>query len=284
MKILVTGGAGYIGAHVVHELISAGHNPVIYDNLYSGQRVNIPPGVPFIEGDISDAGLLDKALAGTDAVMHLAALKAAGESMTHPEKYAEKNIAGTIVLLNAMCRAGQTPAEPLNFYGFTKLKMEEICRWYSALGKIRFAALRYFNVTGYDIHGRVKGLEINPNNLFPIIMEVLAGTRTHLDIFGTDYDTPDGTCIRDYIHVSDLAAGHLQALDYILRTDEDIILNLGTSSGLSVKEAAQKAQEISGIKMDVRLKPRRPGDGAKLTLRLYSRQRKIGLAAKIFRR
>jgi UDP-glucose 4-epimerase len=289
MNILVIGGAGYIGSHVVRELLDNGHKPSVFDNFSSGLRQNLFPEAPFIYGDILDYPALQDAMKHDfEAVIHLAALKAAGESMFLPEKYSRNNISGTINILNAMCAADirrfvfsstaavygepqylpvdeQHPANPENYYGFTKLEIERILSWYEKLKGIRFAALRYFNAAGYDVRGRISGLEQNPANLIPIVMEAACGMRDGIQIFGDDYDTPDGTCIRDYIHVNDLAAAHAAALDYIVKNNESLTVNLGSETGSSVLEVVETARRISGKAIPAAIAPRREGDPAKLT-------------------
>ena len=285
-KILVVGGAGYIGSHVTKYLRDAGYIPVVFDNLSSGLRQNLLPDLKFIEADVLNGEAVKKALAGVEAVIYLAAFKAVGESMTKPEKYAVNNIGGAISLLNAMSATGvkkiifsssaavygdpqylpvdeKHPVEPVNFYGYTKLAIEELLEWYNKLKGIKFAALRYFNAVGYDPDGEIKGLEQNPANLLPIVMEAVIGERDRVGIFGTDYDTPDGTCIRDYIHVSDLAAGHLKSLEY-LADHNNITVNFGTSNGISVREIIDKTKVISGVDFKVEEQARRAGDPPKL--------------------
>jgi UDP-glucose 4-epimerase len=287
MKILVVGGAGYIGSHVCKKLIKAGHQVRIFDNLSSGLKENISPSAEFILGDILNPEQLATALIDCEAVIHLAAFKAAGESMVKPEKYSINNLVGTINLLNACTAAGITklifsssaavygepqylpiderhPTEPINYYGFTKLEIEHLLKWYDQLKGLKFAALRYFNAVGYDSDGELKGLEKNPANLLPIVMETAGGTRPYLEIFGDDYDTKDGTCLRDYIHVDDLAEGHLKALQYLIDKNESLIANLGTSQGLSVKEIVAEAEKQLGRAIPVKIGPRRPGDPAQL--------------------
>ena len=259
MKVLVIGGAGYIGSHVVKEMMKAGHKVTVFDNLSSGLRCNLFPENDFIYGNILIERDLDQAFArGFDAFVHLAAFKAAGESMVAPEKYSINNITGTLNIMNAAvahnCKImifsssaatfGEPqylpmdenhPQKPINYYGFTKLKIEEFMDWYDQLKGLKFAALRYFNAAGYDPEGKIRGLEQKPENLLPRIMEAALGQR-ELKVFGTDYDTRDGTCIRDYVHVTDLARAHVMALDYIAKNDKSIKLNLGTEKGTTVKK------------------------------------------------
>jgi len=290
MDILIIGGAGYIGSHVTREFLDMGHSCTVYDNLSSGLRENLFPEAAFVHGDIHDyPALLDTAKSRSfDALIHLAASKAAGESMINPEKYSRNNISGTVNILNAASAAGigkivfsssaavygepqylpideKHPTEPENFYGFTKLEIERILHWYDKLKGIRYASLRYFNAAGYDVKGRVTGLEQNPANLIPIIMETACGQRRELQIFGDDYDTPDGTCIRDYIHVNDLACGHTAALDYIRNNDKSLAVNLGSERGSSVKEVLEIARNVTGKPIPAKITGRRPGDPAKLT-------------------
>lgn len=288
MKVLVLGGAGYIGSHVCLELMDAGHSVCVFDNLSSGTRENLFAGEDFVAGDIMVPGELDAVMArGFDAVIHMAAFKAAGESMLLPEKYASNNISGTINVLNAMVKAGiryfvfsssaavygepeylpideAHPKNPENFYGYTKLEIEGLLAWYDRLKGIRFAALRYFNAAGYDVKNRVSGLEKNPANLLPVIMEVAAGMRDELKIFGDDYDTIDGTGVRDYVHVSDLARAHLAALEKLAGGMDSLVVNLGSEDGLSVKQILDMARKLSGRPIPAAIVGRRPGDPAKL--------------------
>lgn len=288
MRLLVIGGAGYIGSHVVKDLIQAGHAVTIFDNLSSGLRENLFPASAFVHGDILHYPLLLKTMqAGFDAVFHFAAFKAAGESMLAPEKYSVNNITGTLNILNAMCETGierfvfsssaavygspeylpldeSHPTRPDNYYGFTKLEIERFLGWYDRLKGIKFAALRYFNAAGYDVAGGVAGLEQNPANLLPVLMEVACGWRKKLLIFGNDYETRDGTCIRDYIHVNDLAAGHLQALDYLVKAGTSLTVNLATGVGHTVLEVYEKAKALTGVEIPMEIAPRRAGDPAVL--------------------
>jgi len=304
VKVLVIGGAGYIGSHVCLEMMEAGHEVVVYDNLSSGLRENLFEGERFIEGDIMDAeGLAGAMSEGFDGVVHLAAFKAAGESMTAPEKYARNNISGTINILNAMCGAGikrfvfsssaavygepaylpvdeKHPTVPENFYGFTKLEIERILDWYDRLKGLRYSALRYFNAAGYDVRGRVRGLERNPANLLPVIMETAAGMRPGLRVFGNDYDTKDGTGVRDYVHVNDLAAAHVAALERMERADESLVVNLGSEEGLSVLEILEAARRITGKPVPATIEGRRPGDPARLVASSALAAEKLGWKAR----
>jgi len=290
MNILIIGGAGYIGSHVTKEFLDNGNKCAVYDNLSSGLRENLFKETDFFHGDIHDSqSLLTVMKNGKfDALIHLAASKAAGESMLVPEKYSRNNICGTINILNAACEAGiknivfsssaavygepqylpideKHPTLPENYYGFTKLEIERFLSWYEKLKKIRFASLRYFNAAGYDVKGRIKGLEQNPANLIPIIMETACGIRKEMQIYGSDYDTKDGTCIRDYIHVNDLASGHAAALDYIIKNDKSVLVNLGSEQGFSVTEIIESARKITGKPIPAKIAGRRGGDPAKLT-------------------
>ena len=238
VKVLVVGGAGYIGSHVVKALLQSGHRVTVYDNLSSGQKINLFSEAAFVEADILDFAALDKAMAGQEAVVHLAAKKAVGESMEKPELYAENNITGSLNIMKAMLKNGvenmvfsssaavygmpeylpideKHPLRPINFYGFTKYDIEKYMEWYGRLKNFRYLALRYFNAVGYDAEGSIRGREVGSQNLLPIIMDTAAGRREKLMVFGTDYDTRDGTCIRDYIHVTDLARAHVLAVEHL---------------------------------------------------------------------
>jgi UDP-glucose 4-epimerase len=283
-KILVTGGAGYIGSHVVKLLCDEKYPVVIIDNFSLGQRENVDPRALLIEGDILNESDLNKVFSlDIKIVFHFAAWKAAGESMIVPEKYATNNICGTIGLLNRMMQHGvkhfvfsssaavygnprylpideKHSLNPENYYGYSKLAIEQNLAWYSRLKDLRYAALRYFNATGYDVDGRIRGKEKNPANLSPVVMEVAAGLREHMEVFGNDYQTPDGTCIRDYIHVTDLAQAHVQAMKYIMNQDKDLVVNLGTGRGHSVLEVIKTAERVTGKKINYSITNRRAGD------------------------
>ena len=287
MKVLVTGGAGYIGSHVVLDLIDAGHDVVILDDMSLGCVENIHDKAEFVEGSTLDEAMLDEVLAkNMDAVVHLAAFKAAGESMTNPEKYSRNNLNGTTNVLNAMMKYNVMtfvfsstaavygypeylpvdeahPLKPINYYGYTKLAIEDMLKWYGELKGLKFAALRYFNAAGYDVNGKLYGLEQNPQNLLPIVMEVASGVRKSMDIFGDDYETSDGTGIRDYIHVNDLASAHVSALEY-LQENDSLTVNLATGEGYSVMDVIKEAETISGHAINYNIVDRRPGDPAEL--------------------
>ncbi|MBK8397017.1 MAG: UDP-glucose 4-epimerase GalE [Leptospiraceae bacterium] len=289
MRLVVTGGAGYIGSHIVCELNArTEHEVVVVDTMEKGSEVNLFPKNEFIQGDIADNTILKKIFSKkVDAVFHFAAWKGAGESMILPEKYSINNLNGTMKLLTAMSENNckniifsssaavygapvylpideNHPLNQENYYGYTKYAIEENLKWYDKLKGIKFAALRYFNAAGYDTKGRVRGLEKTPANLLPIIMEAACGMRNGFEIFGEDYDTPDGTCIRDYIHVSDLALAHLLSLDYIVKNERSITINLGSENGYSVKEITSMAESVVGKSIPHKVGPRRPGDPAKL--------------------
>ncbi len=286
MKILVTGGAGYIGSHVVYELIDQGHPVTILDDMSLGLDENIDPRAEFVKGSTHSDSDLDKVLSnGIEGVIHLAAWKAAGESMTDPAKYARNNLNGTINLLSACDRHDvknfvfsstasvygspqympmdeDHPTEPINYYGETKLQIERNLKWFSELKGIRFAALRYFNAAGYDVQGRIRGKERDPQNLIPIVMEVASGIQEKLEVFGNDYDTHDGTGVRDYIHVNDLATAHEKAMAFISDSKVDLLVNLATGEGHSVLDVINKAKEVSGKDIPFEIVKRRAGDPA----------------------
>jgi len=287
-RVLVVGGAGYIGSHVVLALREKHHEAVVLDDLSSGSEENLRKDVPFYRGDLCDTSMLKHIFTRENitAVIHLAALKAAGDSMIDPSTYAIHNISGTLTLLGECLNANipkfifsssaavygdpeyiplneSHPLNPANFYGFTKLEVERILNWYHDLKGLKIACLRYFNAAGYDADGRVPGLERNPKNLIPLVMEVASGQRSHLDIYGTDYPTPDGSCIRDYIHVSDLATAHVMALDYLTK-ETKLTCNLGTGVGTSVLEVIRRLEDLLQSELPVKRVGRRPGDPPEL--------------------
>jgi UDP-glucose 4-epimerase len=288
MRVLLVGGAGYIGSHVALAFLDNGHQVGIFDNLSSGLRENLQSGSEFFEGDILDTARLAEVCAkGWDAIIHLAAYKAAGESMISPEKYSVNNISGSLNLMIAAVEHGidtfvlsssaavygepeylpideNHPTNPSNYYGFTKLEIERNLRWYDQLKGLNYASLRYFNAAGYDKQGRVPGLELNPANLIPVVMEAAVGIRDELLVFGKDYDTPDGTGVRDYIHVTDLADAHVKATESVFTSKESMLVNLGSETGLSVLEIVESARQITGRDIPMKIVDRRAGDPAKL--------------------
>lgn len=284
MSVLVTGGAGYIGSHTVRRLQEQGRDVVVYDNLITGHPEAVQ-GCPLVVGDIFDKELLKKTFAQykIDGVIHFAAFSLVGESMTDPSKYYYNNLAGTLSLLDAM-RAGEIhnivfsstaatfgepvytpideahPQHPTNVYGTTKLMMEQMLRDFDMAYGIRSVALRYFNACGAHKSGSI-GEDHNPEtHLIPIILSVLNGKREKVTIFGEDYATPDGTCIRDYIHVNDLADAHILAVDKLRSAGKSSAYNLGNGSGFSVREVIQKTQEATGQKVAFDIGQRRAGD------------------------
>lgn len=287
-KILVIGGAGYIGSHVVKELLDGGYEALVFDDMSTGQEVNLFHEAGFIKGNILDRKALDAAMSqNIDAVIHLAAKKAVGESMENPQKYALNNLNGSVNILNAMADNGvkhlvfsssaavygmpiytpvdeRHPLNPINFYGYTKVTMENLMDWYSRLKDFNYIALRYFNAVGYAADKSITGHEQNPQNLLPIIMEAATGKRENFAIFGSDYDTPDGTCVRDYIHVSDLASAHVAAIKRLMNDKKSYRLNLGTGRGISVKQIVDAAENVIGKRLNYHYAPRRAGDPATL--------------------
>lgn len=287
-KILVIGGAGYIGSHVVKALLADGFAVTVYDNLSTGQTCNLFNNAEFIKGDIADYALLEHTMSkGFDAVVHLAAKKAVGESMENPQLYAYTNISGSINIFNAMVNNGvknvvfsstsavyglpkylpldeKHPINPLSFYGFTKREIEKVMDWYSKLKDFNYISLRYFNAVGYAADGSITGREKNPQNLLPIIMEVATGKRDKVFVFGNDYDTDDGTGVRDYIHVEDLARAHVSAIKKLIKDNKSYIINLGTNSGTSVLEMIKSAERVIGRKIAYEIAPRREGDPSKV--------------------
>lgn len=304
MHILVIGGAGYIGSHVVKALLNRGMDVTVFDNLSTGTKINLFAKAKFIEGDILNyEQILSAMKQNIDGIVLLAGKKAVGESMENPMKYALNNINGVVNVLNAMVEAGvnkaifsssaavygvpqyspmdeKHPVNPMSFYGFTKNETERLLKWYDQLKGIKFVSLRYFNAVGYDEDGDIKGLEENPQNLLPIVMEAAVGKRDKVKIFGNDYETRDGTCIRDYIHVTDLGAAHALALEYLDNGGESQILNLGTSQGSSVLEMINKTQEVIGRPVPYEFAPRRAGDPAVVTAKADKAKEILGWEAK----
>jgi UDP-glucose 4-epimerase len=298
MKILVTGGAGYIGGTVSRVLMNGGHSVTIYDNLCHSKKSALPQHAEFVLGDLADRTMLEKTLnAGKfDGVMHFAALIEAGESMQKPEIYFRNNTVGTLTLLEAMIATGhkrlvfsstaacygepeKTPItedarlQPTNAYGESKLLVEYMLRWFNQVHELRYASLRYFNVAG-AIEGYGESHEPE-SHLIPLILDVALGRRANIKIFGTDYPTSDGTCVRDYIHVRDLTDAHLLALNALERNDR-LIYNIGNGQGFTVRQVIESVGRVTGKPIPVDEQPRRPGDPAVLVASSDKIKRELG--------
>tara|TARA_Y100001970_G_scaffold204907_1_gene249490 strand:+ start:974 stop:1924 length:951 start_codon:yes stop_codon:yes gene_type:complete len=286
MKVLVIGGAGYIGSHVTYELCDQGYNVAVLDNLSTGFIDNIDNRAEFIQDSFTNTDSLTKILKNVDCVIHLAALKAAGDSMVDPITYSKSNIIDSIKLINVSIENNvksfifsssaavygypdylpldeNHSLNPINYYGFTKLFIEQQLLWLHNLKGINVGLLRYFNAAGYDINSRVKNKEKNPQNLLPIVMETASKIRTQMNVFGDDYDTPDGTCLRDYIHVNDLAFGHAKAIEALLSKPK-LVTNLATGNAYSVLDVIELARKITGKNINYSISERRPGDPGSL--------------------
>ncbi|MFC5704371.1 UDP-glucose 4-epimerase GalE [Cohnella faecalis] len=286
MAVLVTGGAGYIGSHAVAALLEKGEQVVIVDNLYQGHREAILGGKLY-EGDIRDAEFLEKVFAENDidGVIHFAANSLVGESMKDPGKYYHNNVYGTLCLLEQMVKAGvkrivfsstaatygepeKVPIEefdrtlPTNAYGETKLSMEKMIRWFDVAHGVKSVSLRYFNAAGAHESGRIGEDHEPESHLVPLVLQVALGQREFISVFGDDYGTEDGTCVRDYIHVSDLADAHLLALDRLREGGESSVYNLGCGNGFSVKQVVDIARQVTGHPIPAKIEPRRSGDPA----------------------
>ncbi|MEO6805553.1 MAG: UDP-glucose 4-epimerase GalE [Edaphobacter sp.] len=287
MRILVTGGAGYIGGTVTRLLLAEGHAVTVYDNLCHSKRLAVAPQAEFVEGEVADRALLERTLSigRFDGIMHFAALIEAGESMKVPEIYFRNNTAATLTLLEAMLATGHnrlvfsstaacygepesTPIledaklAPTNPYGESKLLVEQMLRWMNVSHGLRYASLRYFNVAG-AIEGYGEAHEPE-SHLIPLILDVALGRRANIKIFGKDYPTKDGTCIRDYIHVRDLAEAHLLALGALSESRSRLIYNIGNGQGFTVLEVIESVRRVTGKPIAVEECPRRPGDPAVL--------------------
>jgi len=285
VRILVTGGAGYIGGTVAQLLLDHGHQVVVYDNLCHGHRSMVPEGAEFIEGEVADRSTLEGVLhKDIDGVMHFAALIEAGESMKKPELYFRNNSASTLTLLESMLATGvrrlvfsstaavygepestpireDAPLRPTNAYGESKLLVEQMLSWLNRIHDFRYASLRYFNVAG-AIEGRGEAHEPE-SHIIPLILDVALGRRQNIKVFGQDYPTHDGTCVRDYVHVHDLARAHLLAFE-ALKDRSRLIFNIGNGVGFTVQEVIESARRVTGHAIPVEECPRRPGDPAVL--------------------
>jgi len=312
VKILVTGGAGYIGGTVAGCLAENGHQTSVFDNLSHGRRDLLPPGVEFIEGELADRAGLENIFSTAkaqgkpfDSVLHFAALIEAGESMIHPEQYFRNNTASTLALLEAILAHGprrlvfsSTAAvygepevipikedarlQPTNVYGESKLLVERMLGWFQRIHGLRYASLRYFNVAGAPEgpNGITRGEAHEPEtHLIPLVLDVALGRRPSIRIYGNDYPTPDGTCIRDYIHVSDLADAHILALNALKdapAAEGRLIFNLGNGKGFSVHEVIESARRVTGHPIPAEVHPRRPGDPAVLVASSEKAIRELG--------
>ena len=285
MAVLVVGGAGYIGSHAAHVLRRRGYEVIIYDNLSTGHK-NLAEGFELIVGDISDSAKLATVLRRCDAVMHFAAHAYVGESVENPRKYFHNNVTAALALLDAVMESRvrkfifsstcavygnpvkvpiteSNPRQPVNPYGATKLAFENALEAYSLAYGLRFVSFRYFNAAGADESGKIGENHHPETHLIPLIFQAIQGKRAALEIFGDDYQTPDGTCIRDYIHVNDLADAHVLGLEYLSKA-ESAAFNLGTGKGYSVQEVVASVEKVTGHKVPTHIGPRRAGDPAEL--------------------
>lgn len=301
MSVLVLGGAGYIGSHTVYALIDQGYEVVIADNLETGYRKALHKEAKFYEGDIRNRAFVDEVFEKEDieAVIHFAANSLVGESMSNPLKYYDNNLCGTKVLLESMVANGvdkivfsstaatygepqkvpieeTDPTNPTNPYGETKLSMEKMFKWTGVAHGLKYVSLRYFNACGAHESGSIGEAHDPETHLIPLILQVPLNKRKAINIYGDDYDTPDGTCIRDYIHVMDLAAAHILAVEYLKKGNESDIFNLGNGTGFSVKEVIEAAREVTGHPILAKVAPRRAGDPARLIASSKKAQEVLG--------
>jgi UDP-glucose-4-epimerase GalE len=282
MVVLVIGGAGYIGSHAARALRAAGHEVLVFDNLSTGHEF-LASGFELIKGDVLDSRALADALSRVHAIMYFAAFAYVGESVANPKKYFRNNVEGGLSLLNAALDAGvkkivfssscavygvpgkvpieeNTPRQPVNPYGVSKLFFEQALEAYGRAYDFRFASLRYFNAAGADESGEIGELHDPETHLIPLALRAAAGAGPELEVFGADYPTPDGTCVRDYIHVNDLAEAHAKALEHLAAGKESLAVNIGTGSGHSIQEVISIVEEITGQRVARKFGPRRAGD------------------------
>lgn len=301
MNILVLGGAGYIGSHTVWRLLQDNHSVSVVDNLVTGHRLAVHKDARFYQGDLLDFDFLCSVLQREkpDGIIHFAAFSQVGESMQNPLKYYQNNLCGTKVLCDAMVACGikllvfsstaavygqpeTTPilesdfTRPTNCYGETKLAMENMIRWVAKAHKLRFVALRYFNACGAEKNGQIGEAHSPESHLIPLVLQVANGQREQIFVYGDDYDTCDGTCIRDYIHVWDLATAHVLAMQYLLNGGSSDVFNLGVGVGFSVHQVISAAREVTGHPIPVQVMPRREGDPAKLVASSKKAQTVLG--------
>ncbi len=305
MRILLTGGAGYIGSHTAKALTQCGYEPIVLDNLSTGHRWAVQWG-PLVKGDVGDAILLDRVLReySIGAVVHFAANAYVGESMTNPRKYFHNNVVNALTLLDAMLATGvqsivfsstcatygipecvpiteDHPQRPVNPYGESKLFIERALRWYDQAYGLKSVALRYFNAAGADPDGTLGEIHTPETHLIPLVLETALDNRSLVNIYGTDYPTPDGTAIRDYIHVTDLAEAHAAALRYLERGGTSTAINLGTGSGYSVRQVIATAERVTGRAVVARHCARREGDPAVLVARVQRAPEMLGWRPKV---
>jgi UDP-glucose-4-epimerase GalE len=301
MVVLVVGGAGYIGSHTARALKRAGHEVIVFDNLSTGYEF-LAAGFELVKGDMLDAAALAAVLRRADAIMHFAAHAYVGESVTNPRKYFRNNVEGGLSLLNTALEAGvkriifsstcavygepakvpideNTPRQPVNPYGVSKMFFEQALEAYDRAYGFRYVSLRYFNAAGADESGEIGELHEPETHLIPLALRAAAGTGPELQVFGSDYPTPDGTCVRDYIHVNDLASGHLKALEYLAAGNGSVALNVGTGSGYSVREVISSVEEVTGKRVPHKIVPRRAGDPPALVANPAKAQAQLGWKA-----
>lgn len=304
-NILVTGGAGYIGSHTCKQLAASGHTPIVYDNLSNGHRDAVQWG-PFEAGDVTDGARLCEVIRAhkPQAVIHFAGLIEVGISVADPASFYETNVNGSLTLLRAMIGEGinsivfsstaavygqpdavpipeDAPTVPINPYGETKRAVEAMLGYFAAAHDLRYTALRYFNAAGADPDGELGERHDPESHLIPLVLFAALGQRPHIDIYGTDYATPDGTAVRDYAHVGDLARAHVAALDYMTASPEPLIANLGTGAGYSVRQVVDTCRKITGRDITARDAPRRAGDPPKLVAAVGRAQERLGWRAEI---